>query len=169
MITRERLKELLCYDRDTGLFKWRKTNSNSAVKGSNAGTVSVSAKKKYLKVRIDKTLYYCHRLVFLYEFGIYPDKVDHIDGNGLNNKINNLRSVTSVKNSQNVRISNSNTSGVMGLSWNKGYGKWHCYITVNKKRVQLGYYDDFFEACCARKSAERKYGFHMNHGSRRPL
>lgn len=51
----------------------------------------------------------------------------------------------------------NNKSGLAGVSFKEDENKWIAYISVNKKRINLGRFDDFFEACCARKSAENKY------------
>ena len=54
--------------------------------------------------------------------------------------------------------------GVSGVTFAKRYGKWAAEITFKGKRTHLLYTDDFFEACCVRKSAEHKCGFHPNYG-----
>lgn len=60
-------------------------------------------------------------------------------------------------------------TGVTGVHRNKLTGKWEVFINSNRTRHYLGLFNDFFEAVCARKSAEVKHGFHVNHGSVRPL
>lgn len=82
---------------------------------------------------------------------------DHIDRNELNNMKSNLRPCTLTENSQNRSLQSNNKSGVAGVSWNKGIQKWHSYITVNKKRINLGYFIDKDEAIKARLEAESKY------------
>lgn len=68
--------------------------------------------------------------------------VDHIDGNPLNNIKSNLRIATHSQNLSNRGKPISNTSGYKGVSWNKGGKFYEAYITVNKKRIRLGYYDN---------------------------
>lgn len=167
MLTQKRLKELLHYNPDTGVFTWRSSNSNRVMSGSEAGC-KLKNRKPYILIRIDGKIYASHRLAFLYMLGDQPkDHVDHIDGNGLNNKWSNLRDVTNQENHKNMKLVKSNTSGICGVSWVKDRLLWHAYIHNSGKRLNLIYTNDFFEACCARKSAERKYGFHRNHGSQR--
>ena len=97
------------------------------------------------------------------------DQVDHIDGNGLNNRWNNLREVSSQENNMNMRLSSNNTSGVTGVCWATRDKRWIANIKVNRKNKCLGYFTDFNEAVAARKAAEIEHGFHCNHGSNRPL
>lgn len=60
----------------------------------------------------------------------------------------------------------TNKTGISGVYWCKDRKKWTARISVNNKTKYLGRFDDFFEACCARKSADNTYNFHMNHGKR---
>lgn len=108
--------------------------------------------------------YLAHRLIFTINHGYTPNQVDHINGCTSDSRIENLRDVTNSINGKNCKINSNNTSGLLGVTWDKSRGKWHAQIMVNFKNNNLGRYIDFFEACCARKSAERKYGFHINHG-----
>ena len=91
-------------------------------------------------------------------------QVDHIDGNRKNNSISNLRVVSNMENHRNMKRSKSNKSGITGVSFHQRDKLWLSSIKVNYKTITLGCYKDFFLACCARKSAEIKYGFHANHG-----
>lgn len=69
-----------------------------------------------------------------------------------------------------MRVSKRSKTGVMGVCWDKGRGKWLVRIKdVKKKTKHVGYFDDFFEAVCSRKSAEIKHKYHNNHGQNRPL
>ena len=83
--------------------------------------------------------------------------IDHIDNNPLNNCRSNLRIVSQQQNIMNNGKSKRNKSGVIGVSWHKPYEKWRALIMLNKKMIHLGYFDNFDEACQARKDAEIKY------------
>jgi hypothetical protein len=83
--------------------------------------------------------------------------VDHIDGCKSNNKVENLRWVTSSENSMNVKKTCKNTSGVTGVSWHKHREKWQANISVNRKSKHLGYYDSFDAAKRARITAVTKH------------
>jgi hypothetical protein len=84
-------------------------------------------------------------------------KVDHKDGNGLNNHRDNLRLASSVQNGQNARVRTDNISGVSGVNWHKAAGKWQARIQVEKKLVHLGLFPEFKDAVKARKEAELEY------------
>jgi len=95
--------------------------------------------------------------------------LDHIDGNGKNNKWSNLRCVTPLENNRNLRKASNNTSGFTGVCWHEPTKKWQARIVVNKKTKSLGLYLSVEEAAIVRKNAEAMLGFHPNHGSDRPL
>jgi len=169
-LSQARLKELLHYNLNTGIFTNLTYRSSNAKKGDVAGCIIDLNGKKYLSIRIDGASYLCHRLAWLYVTGLFPSAtIDHSDGNGTNNAFSNLASVTHLENHKNKRLHSNNKSGVCGVFMDKSRDKWRTEIKINFKTIHLGRFNDFFEACCARKSAERKYGFHPNHGSKRPL
>ena len=92
MLEALRLRELLSYDPDTGLFRWSK-NKGSKDAGELAGCVSP---KGYILIGIDGCLYLAHRLAWLYVHGEFPEKdIDHRDQDKSNNRICNLRLATS--------------------------------------------------------------------------
>lgn len=72
--------------------------------------------------------------------------VDHIDGDKLNNRRNNLRICKHSENLRNASISSSNTSGFKGVCFDKSRNKWSANITVNGKHHYLGRYDTPEEA-----------------------
>lgn len=83
---------------------------------------------------------------------------DHIDRNELNNQKCNLRPCTTQENIRNSSIRRNNTSGVIGVSFNKTYNKWESYINIDKnKRKFLGYFSDKQDAILARLQAEQVY------------
>lgn len=85
--------------------------------------------------------------------GEYPD---HIDGNGLNNTRENLRLASKVQNMTNAKKRVDNKTGHKGVYWHKSRNKYYAYITHNKKRHGLGYYDSIDDAIQARKLAEKE-------------
>lgn len=68
-------------------------------------------------------------------------EVDHVDGNGLNNRKINLRKATQSQNQQNSTISKNNTSGFKGVTWSKRSKKWQAQITIDRKYKQIGKFD----------------------------
>jgi hypothetical protein len=88
-----------------------------------------------------------------------PDgmEVDHWDHLPLDNRRSNLRIVTPNENSRNRRTRPNNTSGQPGVSWHEVASKWFAYINVDSKRINLGYYEYYEDACRVRRDAEVKY------------
>ncbi len=168
MITQARLKELLHYDPDTGIFVWLPIGRHKA-SGMPAGNHQTNADgKTYIRITVDCVKHYAHRLAWLYEEGEFPRyQVDHSDGDGTNNRKLNLSEATPTQNQRNRRKASNNTSGVTGVS--KSRAVWVASISVRSNQIKLGRYSDKFDAICARKSAENQYDFHSNHGSTRPL
>ena len=161
-LTQERLREVLDYNPNTGVFIWKVATANAIKVGSVAGATEGSG---YTQIQIDTCLYHAKRLAWLYVFGRWPnDQIDHINGDRQDDRIANLRDVSVAENNMNQRIPSNNTSGVMGVSWRECRKKWHAQIGHKKKKIFLGYYKTLSEAISARKAAERQYGFHMNHG-----
>jgi hypothetical protein len=114
----------------------RKTTPSSGV---NIGDIAGSlCKSGYLSTKIKNKQYMNHRIVWLMFNGNIPEKIDHIDGNRLNNRIENLRAVTPSQNSCNRKTPCVNTSGVKGVTWNKNNQTWDARITVAGKRIHLG-------------------------------
>lgn len=78
--------------------------------------------------------------------GYYPKYIDHIDGNPLNNKIENLREASGTENMCNVSVKNNNTSGEKGVSWDIVKHKWVAYAYNKGKKVYAGYHKNFEDA-----------------------
>lgn len=83
---------------------------------------------------------------------------DHIySDRKYDNRKKNLR-ITEQKNNVKNRVrSSNNTSGKVGVSWNKNSKKWYAYIGIDNKQIPLGYYTDIQDAIDARVSAEKRY------------
>ena len=93
--------------------------------------------------------------------------IDHIDGDSTNNKPGNLRAVTDSINSRNCKKEfKGSTSKITGVYFHKASGKWLAAIGTGQgsKGKCIGYYEDLFEAICARKSEEVRLGYTSRHG-----
>jgi len=162
LLSVESLKQALHYNPVTGFFTWRRD-------GKRAGSFpSVVSRKcgRYIRILVHGERYLAHRLAFLYMTGGEPPfELDHIDGNTMNNSWDNIRAVTQAENSRNRKLYVNNKSGISGVVFDLiTENRWRAMIRVGGKLAHLGTHLDFFEACCARKSAEKKYGYHPNHG-----
>lgn len=82
---------------------------------------------------------------------------DHHNQNKLDNRKQNLWQCTVEENNRNVPKGKNNTSGVIGVHYEKRRSKYVASICVNKKRIHLGYYDNKEDAIIARLKSEQKY------------
>jgi hypothetical protein len=135
MITAERLREVVTYDPDTGVFRWamrRKKASIGAVAGSQR-------QDGYSLIRIDYQRYYAHRLAWLYMTGEWPSvEIDHKNGDPSDNRFSNLRAATRSQNAANVKRQRNNTSGVKGVFFCAAVRKWQAKICHGKRHIFLG-------------------------------
>lgn len=98
--------------------------------------------------------------ILLHRLLLTPPKdiqVDHIDGDGLNNRRSNLRLATAAQNSWNTGLKRTNTSGHKGVSWRADRGKWQVHIRVNGERLSLGHYEELQDAADAYVAAAREH------------
>lgn len=160
MITVERVRELLSYDPDTGIMRWKVARGRVA-----AGSVAGFDEKGYRGIRVDGVQTYIHRVAFLHFYGYAPNVVDHLNGDKSDNRIANLRDVDVSLNLRNRARSSNNRSGVTGVFWNSEKRRWTARIKVRGRTIHLGDYLDKKDAAEARKAAERKMDFTERHGT----
>lgn len=159
IVTAERLRELLHYDPESGVFTWRVDRSTRIRAGSVAGSIQYLGRTQYLYIMIDFKQYRAHRLVWLYVYGKWPaEMLDHINGDGADNRLANLREATCAENSQaaNKRLMKNNTSGYRGVSFNTKRKRWMASISAFGKRKWLGSYETVEAAAAAYSEAKRK-------------
>ena len=162
ILTQEQLKELLHYSIISGKFYW-KDGRRGVKNGSVAGTLT---KKKYIAIMIGGSLYFAHRLAFLYVTGSFPEFTDHSNHCRSANMWVNISDASLSDNQKNKGMESKNTSGITGVSYDNTHNKWSSRIYINGETLGLYWGADLFEACCRRISANTKYGFHENHGAR---
>jgi hypothetical protein len=127
----------LCYVPETGDLIW-KTSKNPG-KSKVGQSLRYVDPLGYIAVQIDKVKYRGHRLAWLLYYGEWPDKfVDHINRNRSDNRISNLRLVTSTEHAHNCEKQRNNTSGYRGVSVHNQSGKWQVQIGRNGKKLCLG-------------------------------
>jgi len=154
MLTQERLKELLHYCPETGVFT-RIARIQSINIGDIAGGVTSYG---YWSILIDYKHYQAHRLAWIYVNGMWPkDYIDHINGIKNDNRIINLREANKSQNGQNKKKAHKNTStGLLGASFHKITGKYASQIKVNGKSKHLGLFKTPQDAHQAYLTAKRQ-------------
>lgn len=169
------LHKLLRYDALTGKLFWKVRPAqmfafvgyakywNKRYAGEEAFT---STTHGYRQGRIFKCKHYAHRVIWAMEKGVWPtNSIDHINHNGVDNCISNLREATSTVNNRNHPRPLNNLSGYVGVHWNELDERWVAQIGVDGKSIHLGSFTDLEEAASVRKSANITYGYHDNHGN----
>lgn len=136
------LTEILSYDKDTGLFTFKKPRGkkNSPFKiGHIAGTARLDG---YLQLKINYKIYFLHRLAWFYVYKEWPTEIDHINCIRNDNRIENLRDVTKRKNQQNKK--HHKTGNIPGV-YNRNE-KWVSTIGYLGKKLHIGSYSTPKEA-----------------------
>jgi len=154
MLTQEQLKELLNYDKDTGIFTWKKRTSNRIKVGSIAGNLHNCG---YIELKVDGTRCLAHRLAWLYEYGELPKLIDHINGDKKDNRICNLRKASYAENVYNSKVRSDNKSGVRCVSWNSRTSKWEVRVKINGKLQSFGNYKDLTLATIVANKIRQEY------------
>lgn len=149
MVTQAKVRDVLDYDPDTGIFRWRHAGASRKA-GAIAGNIMHDG--RYIRIGIGGKSYLAHRLAWLYVHGQWPTEIDHINWNGLDNRMVNLRSVTRKQNGLNRGLNKNNTSGAKGVILVDG--KWQSYYC----RKYLGRFDRKDDAVQARREAEKRDG-----------
>ena len=139
-LTLERLKELLSYDRETGLF-----TRNISRPNAKAGSIAGSTSSRYAMIGIDGRSYRAHRLAWMYVYGEYPTfDLDHRNRNRYDNRISNLRKATRSQNELNKEWQDTSATGYRGVTIQ---GKrYRADISIDNHSKYLGTFDTPEEA-----------------------
>ena len=146
MMTQNKLRELLAYNKDSGVFEWLRSGS-----GRTSKIAGRRDSNGYITIGIEGKVYGAHRLAWLYINGVMPDMIDHKDRVRDNNKILNLRLSNHSENAMNCKPRINNQLGEVGVRKTKS-GRY----TATIKREHLGTFKTRDEAIEARKIAELK-------------
>lgn len=166
-LTVERVLELLYYDgadlrwlpRKETTFRDKAWNTKYADK--IAGALN---QKGYRQICIDGPRYYISRLVWFIHHGYFPEQVDHENRDKLDNRLENLRSVSTQVNCRNRSLRSDNKSGVNGVFFRKRANAYYATISDGSKIVHIGQFKELQDAADARKKWMDKLGYHENHG-----
>jgi hypothetical protein len=136
--TKNLLSEYIAYDAETGVFRRLKTSGTKRV-GDKVGCVA----GRYLQINVCGRQLRGHQVAWFLTYGRMPTTIDHINGNGLDNRLCNLREVTQQQNIHNLRKPpKHNTTGFLGVSYYKAGNKFSAQINIDGKKRHLGYFDD---------------------------
>lgn len=152
----DRLRFLLDYNKDTGMFVWK--NDPKMTLKTKVGKVAGSVNNRgYWRIQIDRKTYQAHRLAWMYMHGKFPDgQIDHINRIKTDNRISNLRECTNAENAQNRPIQKNNKSGFIGVFWRDLDKKWVAQIKINGKPIRIGLFDNKIDAHNAYKLEKKK-------------
>ncbi len=156
-MTPERLRRVLDYNPETGLFT-RRCNVGKRWKiGDKAGSPHNHG---YVQIAVDGRKFLAHRLAWLWMTGEWPTfQIDHIDTNRANNQWANLRQASQSQNLMNSSCHYDNSSGIKGVSWSEERQKWVAQIRIAGKNRQLGRFNSKQEAAdCYNAAARLHFG-----------
>lgn len=159
-----KLQDVLAYCPKTGKLTW-KPRGHPQWDGQNANSEALaSVFRGYKRGKVFGVNHRAHRVAWALYYGEWPKgQIDHINGNRSDNRIENLREVTNQENAKNKRHIPC-ASGYTGIKVCHRSKRWRAVIKVDGKHLSLGHFDNLSDAIKARKDAERRFGFHPNHG-----
>jgi hypothetical protein len=135
----DRIRELLHYDPETGVFRWRHKTGRRAAWSVAGGIMSSTG---YRRIRIDGKDYLASRLAWAYMTGEFPDHlIDHINRDQIDDRWANLRPANKSQNAANCKVYSNSTSGFKGVHWLKKERRWLAHLAVRGKRLRVGLFD----------------------------
>lgn len=178
-ITQELLRELLCYEPDTGIFTWRQRDKkwfkheaswkrwNTRYAGKRAGNLVTDTEGYQLRqVNVFKKTIAAHRAAWVYMAGLpIPEEIDHKNRDAKDNRWENLRASDRSANSKNRSLNRTSRSGFMGVSWHSRTGKWRATCKIDGVTHSMGYFSDPEEAAKVVSEFRASHNFDPMHGA----
>lgn len=160
----DRISQLLMYDPNDGLLYWKISQSPYVKAGMRAG--SLNKKTGYIRIKLDKTMYAAHRLVWKIHKNNDPNHhIDHINGNKSDNRIENLREATNSQNIAAGKTGRKSKSGKTGVYFRDKIGKYVASFRKDKKSFYLGLFLTLEDAEKAYNSAYKEaFGEYVRNG-----
>jgi len=153
-LTQARLRELLNYNPETGVFTWRLKPCDRIAAGMVAGG---EGGRGYSQICIGRTRYQSHRLAWFYVYGEWPiHQIDHINLDRADNRIANLREATPSQNGSNRKSSPKTSNPLKGANWDKRKKNWVARICIDRRVICLGRFKTAEQAHDAYMQAARK-------------
>ena len=151
-LTAVRLREVLDYDPQLGVFRWRQKTGSASAK-----TVAGTPHKEYVRIQVDGKLHRAHRLAWLYVTGEWPSgEIDHRNNNGSDNRWGNLRAADHFTNMQNqTRAHRNNATGLLGV--HQQGGKYRARIRHEGRNKSIGMYGTPEAAHAAYLAAKKEF------------
>lgn len=168
-----RVRELFDYDNGDLYFRQRPDSDFESLRVANMWRAKALGRKAggrrnargYIMVCLSGGQMFAHRIVWAWHHGEWPKgSIDHINGDGRDNRIENLRDVDQFVNMRNCRRKRNNKSGVTGVHFCNERGLWTAQIMVGREHRFLGRFSDLNDAIAARVAAEAGHGFTLRHG-----
>jgi len=164
MITQARAREMLDYEPETGIFRWR-INRRSYMGKARIGAIAGAPRYDgYVELRLDGELIHAHRLAFVWMTGVLPEEVDHINSDKSDQRWSNLRIATRSQNGVHKGANKNNKLGVKGVRKNKK--KFEERIWRDGKTVAIGFFSTIEQASEAYKQISLKQHGEFSYASR---
>lgn len=138
-LSAKRLRKLLSYDPETGIFRWKVTVCSRAVVGGVAGTFHLDRNR----IQVDGCRHIAADLAWLYMTGKWPSVlIDHADTDPSNDRFNNLREADFTLNNINKKIRRDNTSGFKGVKRDPRLTvkPWQGMVSIKGARLSIGHF-----------------------------
>jgi len=150
----EELRRFMRYDPETGKLYWKVDGLGTITKDREAFT---ARNGRYYRGGFRGVRVYAHVAAWMIYYGVKPrGEIDHINRDGTDNRLCNLRDVTKSGNQHNSSNRLDNKTGICGVKQRKDSGRFEAQIQVGGKRMYLGRYETLTEAVAARKRAEQR-------------
>ena len=161
MITQSDLIQHMFYDPLTGVL----SRTSGRYKGSKGCVNSDGA----ISISFNGLKHKAHRLIWLYVYGVWPDVIDHVNGNPSDNRLSNLRNVTQETNLRNMKLSVRNKSGCTGVCYSTNHNKWMVQVGLGNGKKYSGLFDTYEAAVTNVLEVRNANNYTTHHGAKQSV